>query len=63
MTSEIGQLTNSLLFLLFAIKLYQYSKGSLDYLKAKEVVRRVAAGNGKPAPEHLLTNASNKVVE
>jgi len=35
------------------------SSGNLE--QAKEVVRRVAAGNGKPAPEHLLTNASNKV--
>ena len=30
--------------------------------QAKEVVRRVAAGNGKQSPEHLLKNASNKVI-
>ena len=30
--------------------------------QAKDVVRRVAAGNGKQSPEHLLNNASNKVV-
>ena len=29
--------------------------------QAKEVVRKVAAGNGREAPEHLLKNASNKV--
>jgi len=35
------------------------SSGNLD--QAKEVVRRVAAGNGKQSPEHLLKNASNKI--
>ena len=30
--------------------------------QAKEVVRKVAAGNGKQSPEHLLKNASNKVI-
>ena len=30
--------------------------------QAKDVVRRVAVGNGKQSPEHLLNNASNKVV-
>ena len=30
--------------------------------QAKEVVRRVAAGNGKQSPEHLLKNASNKIL-